>query len=439
MTENVPAVAPEKKPGMTELMIRSDPISRQMAYQQASRDRQHAALRDTATTIAGISWGSKMSEDTRYAVARWCTMAGIDPIRHIDVLGSRIYDNAQLYMDALAAMPEFSHDETYMLAPLDRRPIDAAVVGAENAKQLEKDRHDLNAERLRLQMKYEVPQNINDFPDTAAAALVILHFKDGTQVEGVNWAGSMGRKRTNTRNPDAGPADPIGDGSAVKTAITRAYRKAAKKKVPIWFREGSFGELMSRAEGGILSDRTHLKAAGIDPDAPEVVAPTGSRAFQRAMTAGLEHEAKVVAGHGPANKAYMDGRQEEVDADPMLAGPAVAPAPDEDPYAIELEAWACPKCGLIAEFNKGAAPTCGECNDTRMERVADAAKHGDPVQAPVNTDAEPGDKSEWKCTRCLEMFVGKPSYQGEGENGQVAYCLECSVAATQEAPCPPSE
>lgn len=73
----------------------------QTAYQ---RDRMVRAM---AQQIASESWGKNLSPHTQAAMARYAMEAGLDPVRHIDVLGGRVYINAAAYMDRLAADPEF--------------------------------------------------------------------------------------------------------------------------------------------------------------------------------------------------------------------------------------------------------------------------------------------------------------------------------------------
>lgn len=64
------------------------------------RDRM---VRQAASAIAGQTWGKGLSQHEQAAVARYAMEAGLDPVRHINVLGGNVYVNAQAYMDTLAA------------------------------------------------------------------------------------------------------------------------------------------------------------------------------------------------------------------------------------------------------------------------------------------------------------------------------------------------
>lgn len=341
---------PTPKPSATELMLRSpDPRNAALAYSTADRMRRNEILREAAKDIANLSWGRNMSEHAQYAVARWSLEAGIDPARHIDILGGRIYVNAQFYLDGLAAMPEFHYDEWEVIAPLDTRTISAEVLGAERAAALVREQQEINARRLALQMQYSVPQDINEFPATAAAVLVTLHFRDGTKVAGVNWAGSRGR----TKGQRGGAFDPVGDVEPVKTALTRALRKAALKKVPVWFKQGDHESRFMRAEEAIASDRADLRSHGLDPDEPRPMAPEGSVMFKRAMQGDLDKEhmgAKLKAPIHPPEDPYAPGAQ-------------TGTHPSVEVY--------CPACGFMDVVRQDIFEaeavhcSCGE----RMERV----------------------------------------------------------------------
>lgn len=64
-------------------------------------------IREAAAHIAAQTWGKGLSRHEHAAVARYCLEAGLDPVRHVFVLGGTVYVNAQAYMDKLAADPDF--------------------------------------------------------------------------------------------------------------------------------------------------------------------------------------------------------------------------------------------------------------------------------------------------------------------------------------------
>lgn len=77
------------------------------ALQMQSGYQKDRMIRAMARQIANESWGKNLSPHTQAAVARYAMEAGLDPVRHLDVLGGRVYINAAAYMDRLASDPEF--------------------------------------------------------------------------------------------------------------------------------------------------------------------------------------------------------------------------------------------------------------------------------------------------------------------------------------------
>lgn len=334
----------EKGPSMTQMMLRSeDPRNQALAYETASRIERHKILAGAAKQIASMSWGQNLSEHSTFAIARWALEAGIDPARHIDILGNRIYVNAQFYLDGIASLADFVRDEWEIIAPLDTRKIDPAVVGEERAKKLLAEQRAINARRLALQMQYEVPPDINNFPTDAAAVVVRLYFAGQAEPSvGVNWAGSRGR----TKGQRGGAYDPIGDQEPVKTAHTRALRKAAMKRIPVWFKQGDLEARFAKAEAAIASDREQLKTMGLDPDEPRPQVEGGTKLFQRAM-------------QGDMDRAFFGGTSR--------GAPLKNP---EDPYAAE---------------------TAGEseAGETSEQRIEEADVELDETPTPVPVPPEP--------------------------------------------------
>jgi hypothetical protein len=253
---------------LTAAMVASpDSQSRILAYQQAQRIERTRILRAAAAQVAELSWGRDLAPEVRFALSRWCLEAGLDPLRHVLVLGGNVYDTAEYYMDRLASAPGFVRWEYELAAPLDVREISAKLVGAASvATELKKRQVELNSRRLELQMRWGVPSEINDYPQDAAAAVVTLHWADGTQNQGCNWAGSMGRK-TKYNNPQ----DPVGDAHPVKTAVTRALRKAAKQRVPVWFTQQEDKPLLA-IEGMIEQGREAVRRS----EAERPMSPPGA-------------------------------------------------------------------------------------------------------------------------------------------------------------------
>lgn len=146
------------------------------------RDRM---IRSMARQIANESWGKNLSPHTQAAMARYAMEAGLDPVRHIDVLGGRVYINAAAYMDRLAADPEF---EGVAFDPIS----------------------DDEAERARWGV-----------PDFAKAVFLVTIRHRGREFREVGYA----PKRAN---------DSVGKEFPAEKARTSGIRRAARMAVPMW-------------------------------------------------------------------------------------------------------------------------------------------------------------------------------------------------------------
>jgi len=209
-------------------------------------------LREASTAMAKLSWGSALSDVTRAAVCRWALENDVDPLRHFDILGNNIYPNARYYYDKVASEGNLHHDEVVIIAPLVSIDFSKMPVSPAQRDELKAQAQEINAERLMLQMAYGVPEAINASGQHAAAAVVRLFWNDGSMSEGCNWAGKYGQKK----------GDPVGEEHPVKTAITRAFRKAAMKKVSVHkFAKGEEGTPVATLGTYIDQDREERHAA----------------------------------------------------------------------------------------------------------------------------------------------------------------------------------
>lgn len=174
---------------------------RQQAFTLAASIRQHEMVRKAAAALAETGWGKAISPIARAAVARYLLEIGADPMRHAYVLGGNVYMNAAFYMELVASNPKFLRSEAEFVHD-DPRLTD-----------------DEKAHRRSLRVKYGVPEG-------APGACVVTLYYDGGRgpFVGVNWAGVR-------------DTDPVGKAEPTKTAETRAYRKAALKAEPAWFRK----------------------------------------------------------------------------------------------------------------------------------------------------------------------------------------------------------
>ena len=255
------AVATVPKQSIEQILLqRVEPSAIMQAYQAANEVQRARIAAEAAGAIAAISWGEKLPQDVRHQVARWCLAHRVDPQRHITILGNRIYDNAEYYIDRCAETGMVERAERIIMAPLDHRTFNVDLVGEENAKELQALQFSVNSARLELQVRHGLPDDINKFPDKTAAVLIRLHLRDGRMFEGWNMAGSRGRKKQSRHGP-GGDYDPVGDQEPVKTATTRAWRKAAKDFIPFaaeTFAEEGVG--LEEIERRLTEERERTKA-----------------------------------------------------------------------------------------------------------------------------------------------------------------------------------
>lgn len=171
------------------------------------------AVREMTVAIRGQQWGAGCSPEVQYAVARYCYKNGLDAVRHVEVLGGRIYLTAEFYREAGS---ELLLDGTVVpeepqLIHADAR-LDVLAKGDDEQATWARTERDT---RLRARIQYGVDE------ESPAAAVVRFRLKSGAVIVGVNWIqGPGGKKR-----------DPVGQAEPTKTAITRAERRAWRQVV----------------------------------------------------------------------------------------------------------------------------------------------------------------------------------------------------------------
>lgn len=182
------------------LAMAQTPQEKLTAYQLSTFVRQQQIVAAASKELAQSSWGKEISANARAAVVRYCLEIGADPLRHVFVLGGNIYLNAEFYRELVAANPKFLRDE------VDFIHDDTRATAEERAR------------RAELRVEYAVPEN-------ALGAAIVTLFYDGGRgpFVGVNWAGAKDK-------------DPVGKAEPTKSAQSRAYRKAAIKAEPAWFK-----------------------------------------------------------------------------------------------------------------------------------------------------------------------------------------------------------
>lgn len=180
---------------------------RELAPEQQSKVDEIRARNQMVAAIRGTLWGNNLSQEVQRSVAEYCRQNNLDAVRHVEVLGGRIYLTAELYDEKGAPLirsGEVVPDEPEYINA-DPRLEALAKTGDEWAATEE-------MRRLRLRIQYAVPE--------AAKAAVVQRFRipaSGAVIIGVNWCGGTGRR------------DPVGDAEPAKTAQTRARRRAWKQ------------------------------------------------------------------------------------------------------------------------------------------------------------------------------------------------------------------
>lgn len=201
--------------------------------------------------IRGTQWGASCSPEAVRAVAHYCNINGLDAVRHVEVLGSRIYLTAEFYRERGA---DLLLDGT--IVPQEPQNIahdDRLDVLATRDDEMGKWAREESDRRVRARIQYGVDE------DAPGAAVVRFVLRSGAIIVGCNWIqGPGGKKR-----------DPVGQAEPTKTAITRAERRAWRQvidAVPA-FRERVAGiEASAKTVSAELSVlRSEEKAAAPSP------------------------------------------------------------------------------------------------------------------------------------------------------------------------------
>lgn len=181
------------------------------------------------TAIRGQMWSKDLSDVHMRSIAEYCHRNGMDPVRHIEVLGGKIYPTATLYEERAAPFIQagalIPHEPDHINA--DPRLDQLAEEGDEWAKE-ERTR------RLRLRIEHNVPEKAD-----GAVVYRITVAATGKTVVGVNWCGK-GLRMKKRKDGSTYDDDPVGGNEPSKTAITRAGRRAWKlvvEAVPTYGRE----------------------------------------------------------------------------------------------------------------------------------------------------------------------------------------------------------
>lgn len=172
------------------------------------------------TAIRGQMWSKDLSDMQMRSIAEYCHRNGLDPVRHIEVLGGRIYPTATLYEERAAPFVQsgalIPHEPDHINA--DPRLEALAAAGDEWAQQE-------HTRRLRLRIEHNVPEKAE-----GAVVYRITVAATGKTIVGVNWCGK-GLRMKKRKDGSSYDDDPVGGNEPAKTAITRAGRRAWKQVV----------------------------------------------------------------------------------------------------------------------------------------------------------------------------------------------------------------
>jgi hypothetical protein len=181
---------------------------RELSPEVQARIEEKRAHNAVAAAIRGTQWGKDLSPEIHRSIAEYCRANNLDPVRHVELLGGRIYLTAELYDEKgahLLRSGEILPDEPDYINVDERLDKLAAAGGAEAVAEQNR--------RMWERIKYNAPES--------AKATVVQRFhiaRSGAVVVGVNWCGGGSRK-----------SDPVGDSEPAKTAQTRARRRAWKQ------------------------------------------------------------------------------------------------------------------------------------------------------------------------------------------------------------------
>lgn len=237
-TPETPEAEPKQPKLEADLLaLAKTPDERLTAYQLASSVRKNQMVAAAAKELAANGWGQGISAYGRAAVIRYCLEIGADPMRHVFILGGSIYLNAEFYRELVASNPYFIRDTVQFIHD-DTRATDGE-----------------RALRRALRVEHGVPEN------APGAALVTLYYRGGRgPFVGVNWAGARDK-------------DPVGKAEPTKSAHTRAYRKAALKAEPAWFKQhpGLAAAEEVIAQGRVISEANVATLPSGQPTEQDVI------------------------------------------------------------------------------------------------------------------------------------------------------------------------
>lgn len=287
-------------------------------------DENVLALRERNAMVAqirGTQWGLGIDSRTTKAVAHYCLTMGLDPVRHVEVLGGRIYLTAEFYQERGARLirqglvtiqpSEFINADP-RLEQLTANPDQETAAWAKGEI----------VRRTKLRIEHNAPEDAK-----AIAVQRITVVATGMQVTGVNWCGVK-----------AGKKDPVGDAEPTKTALTRAARRAWKQVADVI--PGYGAEVKPIEEEARLLNGDLDPADEIEPEPPRPLL-TGQSAE---IAAGSEHPAPYAPAAEPRAVLRLPSWTGY-----SHAGEPIASVPTPDLEAIFLRLQDQPKYSVTAD------------------------------------------------------------------------------------------
>lgn len=215
-----------------------------MSPERAEKIAEAKARTAVARAIRGTQWGKDCAPAVVDALVAYCRQNQLDAVRHVEVLGGKIYLTADYYDEKGAALlhaGDVMFDEPdYINA--DPRLEELASAGDEWAK-------DEILRRKRERIRWNVPEQAK------ACVVTRAKLRSGMAVVGVNWCGNI----------PGGKKDPVGDAEPTKTAQTRSRRRAWKQVADFL---PAYAQQVRNAEANA---KNALPVAVVDPTAGEAV------------------------------------------------------------------------------------------------------------------------------------------------------------------------
>lgn len=305
---------------------------RQQGYLQVATKK---AIAEKERALEGCEWGSgnsvvrgsSFSPATRARFAEFLVKIGADP-HHVDVFGSKLYTNAEYYIDRVTPDPYFisytqlnvaTRHSDQMRAQAKQAITEAKELGLptptdevqsllSQARELERVRMESGApDWAKEVVRTVIRRYTSNAPIEAIARGEIADVTPFIrEVVAYNWAGGKGNSH--------GKLDPIGDAEPAKTAETRSFRRCARKAF----------ELIK-----VLDEAAKLVGKEIFADY-EIIDGDEQEARNVRM-----HQNAITAGNGEPTAAVSSQPQARAGQEISQASSTTAAPTDEDPFPKE--------------------------------------------------------------------------------------------------------